>query len=123
MPLSGQACIHIWTPIDNRGSEALLTDIEGREEGVAELQLQPPNVMYAGRLRNMSRHRGAGRGVYVCAYDSRWDGVHVQHISLLSRITYIVPGGGVRSLLQKKRTGRGMALTGCIMEGRPPPLQ
>ena len=56
--------------------------------------------------------------MYVCAYDSRWDGLHVQHISLLSCITYIVPGGDVRSLLQKERTGRRMAITGCHFEGR-----
>ena len=61
--------------------------------------------------------------MYVCAYGSRWDGIHVQHISLLSGITYIVPGGEVRSLLQKERTSRSMAITGCIMEGRPPTLQ
>ena len=92
---------------------------------MAELKSQLPNVMYAGRLRTMSRHRGAGRVVcmYVCAYDSRWDGMHVQHISLLSCITYIGLSGDVRSLLEKERTGRGMALNGCNMEGRPPQLQ
>ncbi len=35
---------------------------------MAELQSHLPNVMYAGRLRTMSRHRGAGRGMYVCMY-------------------------------------------------------
>jgi hypothetical protein len=35
---------------------------------VAELQSPLPNVMYAGRLRTVSRHRGAGRGMYVCMY-------------------------------------------------------
>ena len=35
---------------------------------MAELKSQLPNVMYAGRLRTMSRHRGAGRGMYVCMY-------------------------------------------------------
>ena len=101
----------------------------GQEQGgiVAELQSQLPNVMYAGRLQTMSRHRGAGRGMYVCmyvcAYDSRWDGMHVQHISLLSCITYLVPDGDVRSLLQEERTDRGMATNDCMMEGRPPHLQ
>ena len=94
---------------------------------MAELKSQLPNVMYAGRLRTMSRHRGAGRGMYVCmyvcAYDSRWDGMHVQHISLLSCITYLGLGGDVRSLLQKERTDRGMAIKGCMMEGRIPKLQ
>ncbi len=75
----------------------------------------------------MSRHRGAGRGMYVCmyvcAYDSRWDGVHVQHISLLSCITYLGLSGYVRSLLQEERTKSSMALTGCLMEGRIPPLK
>ena len=61
--------------------------------------------------------------MYVCAYDSRWDGMHVQHISLLSCITYPVLSGGVRSLLQEERTGRSPAITGCIVEGRVPPLQ
>ena len=61
--------------------------------------------------------------MYVCAYDSRWDGMHVQHISLLSCITYIVLGGDVRSLLQEERTDRGMAITGCKMEGRVSPLE
>ena len=61
--------------------------------------------------------------MYVCAYDSRWDGMHVQHISLLSCITYIVLGGDVRSLLQEERTGRSPAITGCSMEGRPSYLQ
>ncbi len=98
---------------------------------MAELKSHLPNVMYAGRLRTMSRHRGAGRGMYVCmyvcmfvcAYDSRWDGMHVQHMSLLSCITYIGLGGYVRSLLQKERTDRGMAPKGCIVEGRPLILQ
>ena len=58
--------------------------------------------------------------MYVCAYDSGWDGMHVQYISLLSCITYLVLGGDVRSLLQEERTGRGMAIKGCMMEGRPP---
>ena len=58
--------------------------------------------------------------MYVCAYDRS---IHVQHISLLSCITYIVLRGDVRSLLQEERTGRGMAIIGCTMEGRPPPLQ
>jgi hypothetical protein len=35
---------------------------------VAELKSQLPNVMYAGRLRTMSRYRGAGRGRYVYMY-------------------------------------------------------
>ena len=61
--------------------------------------------------------------MYVCAYDSRWDGMHVQHMSLLSCITYIVPGGDVRSLLEKERTKSSMAIIGCTMEGRIPPLQ
>ena len=69
---------------------------------------------------------GGGEGyvcMYVCAYGSRWDGMHVQHMSLLSCIPYLVLRGDVRSLLQKERTGRGMALMGCIMEGRIPILQ
>ena len=69
---------------------------------------------------------GGGEGyvcMYVCAYDSRWDGMHVQHISLLSCIAYIVPGRVVRSLLQEERTGRGPATTGCIVEGCIPHLQ
>ena len=43
---------------------------DGQEQGgiVAELKSQLPNVMYAGRLGIMSRHRGAGRGMYVCMY-------------------------------------------------------
>jgi hypothetical protein len=94
---------------------------------VAELKSQQPNVMYAGRLRTISRHRGAGRGMYVCmyvcAYGSRWHGMHVQHTSLLSCITYLVLGRDVRSLLEKERTDRGMAIIGCTMEGRPPILQ
>ena len=62
--------------------------------------------------------------MYVCAYDSRWDSMHMQHISLLSCITsYIALGGDVRSLLQEERTGRGMAIIGCIVEGRPSILQ
>jgi hypothetical protein len=61
--------------------------------------------------------------MYVCAYDSRWDGMHVQHISLLSCITYNGLRGYVRSLLQKERTDRGMAIIGCPVEGRPIPLQ
>ena len=61
--------------------------------------------------------------MYVCAYDSRWDGMHVQHISLLSCITYIGLSGDVRSLLEKERTGSSMATIGCTMEGRPLPLQ
>ena len=61
--------------------------------------------------------------MYVCAYDSGWDGMHVQHISLLSCITYIGFSGDVRSLLQEERTDRGMALKGCTMEGRISPLQ
>jgi hypothetical protein len=61
--------------------------------------------------------------MYVCAYDSGWDGMHVQHISLLSCITYPVLRGDVRSLLQKERTGRGMAMKGCIVEGRYSILQ
>jgi hypothetical protein len=61
--------------------------------------------------------------MYVCAYDSRWDGMHVQHVSLLSCITYLVPDGDVRSLLEEERTGRGMAIIGCPMEGRPSRLQ
>ncbi len=61
--------------------------------------------------------------MYVCAYDSRWDGMHVQHMSLLSCITYLALRGDVRSLLQEERTGRGMATIGCPMEGRPLPLQ
>jgi hypothetical protein len=61
--------------------------------------------------------------MYVCAYDSRWDGVHVQHMSLLSCITYRVLSGDVRSLLEEERTDRGMAPIGCIMEGREPHLQ
>ncbi len=88
---------------------------------MAELKSQLPNVMYADRLRTMSRHRGAGRGMYVCV--SRWDGMHVQHMSLLSCITYIGLSGDVRSLLQEERTGRGMAIIGCIVEGRGPILQ
>jgi hypothetical protein len=35
---------------------------------VAELKSPLPNVMYADRLWTMSRHRGAGRGMYVCMY-------------------------------------------------------
>ena len=61
--------------------------------------------------------------MYVCAYDSSWDGMHVQHISLLSCITYLALSGDVRSLLQEERTGRGLAIIGCSMEGRPPILQ
>ena len=61
--------------------------------------------------------------MYVCAYDSRWDGMHVQHISLLSFITYISHSGYVRSLLEEERTDRGMAIKGCPVEGRPPQLQ
>jgi hypothetical protein len=61
--------------------------------------------------------------MYVCAYGSRWDGMHVQHISLLSCITYIGLRGDVRSLLQEERTDRGMAIIGCIVEGRPLHLQ
>ncbi len=101
----------------------------GQEQGgiVAELKSQLPNVMYAVRLRTMSRRRGARRGMYVCmyvcAYGSRWHGMHVQHISLLSCITYLVLSGDVRSLLQEERTKSGMAMKGCIMEGRPPHLQ
>ena len=94
----------------------------GQEQGgiVAELQSQLPNVMYAGSLRPSPVTGGRG-GVcmYVCAYGSRWDGMHVQQISLLSCITYIALGGDVRSLLQQERTGRGMAPIGCPMEGRP----
>ncbi len=95
---------------------------------MAELKSQLPNFMYAGRLRTMSRHRGAGRGMYVCmyvcAYDSRWDGMHVQHISLLSCITYIGGlSGDVRSLLQEERTKSSTAITGCNVEGRHPLLQ
>ncbi len=65
---------------------------------------------------------GGGEG-YVCAYDSGWDGMHVQHISLLSCIAYNVPGGDVRSLPQEERTKSGIAMIGCIVEGRPPLLQ
>ncbi len=94
---------------------------------MAELKSPLPNVMYADRLQTMSRHRGAGRGMYVCmyvcAYDSRWDGMHMQHISLLSCITYIVLRGDVRSLLEEERTGRSLATIGCSMEGRGSPLQ
>ncbi len=61
--------------------------------------------------------------MYVCAYDSRWDGMHVQHISLLSCIAYNVPGGSVRSLLQEERTGLSIAINGCLMEGGPSKLQ
>ena len=56
--------------------------------------------------------------MYVCAYDSGWDGMHVQHISLLSCITYLGLRGDVRSLLEEERTGRGPAIIGCMMEGR-----
>ena len=61
--------------------------------------------------------------MYVCAYDSIWDGMHGQHMSLLSCITYTVPGGDVRSLLQEERTDRGIVIMGCIMEGHVPLLQ
>ena len=61
--------------------------------------------------------------MYVCVYDSRWNGMHVQHISLLSCITYIVLRGDVRSLLEEDRTDRGMAIPGCPVEGRVSPLQ
>ena len=61
--------------------------------------------------------------MYVCAYDSGWDGMHVQHISLLSCITYIVLRGDVRSLLEKKRTKSGIAIPGCPVEGRISKLQ
>ena len=57
----------------------------GQEQGwiVAELKSQLPNVMYAGRLGPWPVTGGRG-GVcmYVCAYDSGWDGMHVQYISL-----------------------------------------
>ena len=91
---------------------------------MAELKSQLPNVMYAGRLGPCPVTGGRG-GVcmYVCAYDSRWDGMHVQHISLLSCITYIGLGGDVRSLLEKERTKSSMAIIGCKMEGRPILLQ
>ena len=61
--------------------------------------------------------------MYVCAYDSIWDGMHVQHISLLSCITYLGFSGDVRSLLQEERTESGTAPIGCNMEGRPSHLQ
>ena len=80
MPLSGQACIHTWSPVDNSGQEtpldALWMAIEGREEGRAGSGLDSGRAAIATAKRYvrwqfgtmMSRHRGAGRGMYVCMY-------------------------------------------------------
>ena len=93
----------------------------GRDSGPAEIDTAKRYVRW--QIGTMSRHRGAGRGMYVCMYvHTIVDGTACMcsiHMSLLSCITYLVPGGDVRSLLQKERTGRSMAIIGCMMEGRP----
>jgi hypothetical protein len=77
MPLSGRACIHKWSPVDNSGQEtlldALLTAIEGREEGwvgtgrdSGRAKIATAKRYVRWQIGTMSRHRGAGRGMYVC---------------------------------------------------------
>ena len=79
MPLSGQACIHTCSLDDISGQESLLdalwTAIEGREEGWAgtgrdsgRAAIVTAKRYVRWQIGTMSRHRGAGGGMYVCMY-------------------------------------------------------
>ena len=54
--------------------------------------------------------------MYVCAYDTIWDGMHVRHISL-SCITYIVLCSSIGPHIEQESNHLGVAIIGCIVQG------
>ena len=100
----------------------------GREEGVG-LDSRGAAIATAKRyvrwqIADHVPSPGGGEG-NVCMYVyTIVDGMACMcSIYLLSCITYLALRGDVRSLLQEERTDRGMAIPGCMMEGRIPQLQ
>ena len=74
---------------------------DGQEHGgmiVAELKSPLPNVMYADRLRTMSRHRGAGRGMYVCMYVCMYVHTIVEGMACMCSIYLYYPASLTLSL-------------------------
>ena len=78
MPLAGQACIHTCSPVDNSGQEtpldALLTAIEGREEGwvgtgrdSGRAAIETAKRYVRWQIADHVPSPGGGEG-YVCMY-------------------------------------------------------